>query len=102
MDLERALEQFDRTEANVERLQGVLDRMSDLVPSGIVFPGTDPDEMLYEELSQAFDEIATGLPAIDGAPFVAEVVSLREIAQTRLDAAEVSEPEMLIGLGERL
>lgn len=101
MDLEHALEQFDRTEANVQRLQEVLDRISDLVPPGTVFPGTDPDEMLYEELSRAFYDIAAGLPAIDGVAFVAEIVSLREIAQARFDAEEISEPEILIGLGER-
>jgi hypothetical protein len=102
VDLEHALEQFDRTEANLQRLQQVLDRMRDLIPAGIVFPGTDPDEMLYAELSQAFNDIAAGLPAIDGEQLLAEPVPLSDIAQTRLDADEIDEPEILIRLGERL
>jgi hypothetical protein len=100
VDLERALTQFDRTQTNVERLEQVWQRMQELVPDGIVFPGTAPEELLYEELTGAFGEIASALPTIDGQGFQAWPVSLRDIAQRRLDADEISEPEILISLGE--
>lgn len=102
MDLEQALDQFDRTQTNLERLQAVWERMQQLIPAGIVFPGTGPDELLYDELSRAFYEIAGGLPAIDGVLLSVELVTLGRIAQLRFDAAEISEPEILIPLGEEL
>ncbi len=102
MDLEQALDQFDRTQTNVERLQQVWNRIEQLIPSGIAFPGTGPDELLYDELSRAFMEIVGGLPAIDGVALTAEPVTLRRIAQQRLDADEINEPEILIALGEEM
>jgi hypothetical protein len=102
MDLEQALTQFDRTEANLARLQSVWNRMQELIPSGISFPGDAPEELLYEDLSRAFADIASGLPAINGAQLDALPLTLREIAQQRFDAAEISEPEILIGLGEEM
>lgn len=100
MDLERALTQFDRTETNLQRLEQVWQRMQELVPDGIAFPGTAPEELLYEELTGAFGEIASALPTIDGQGFQAWPVSLRDMAQRRLDADEIGEPEILISLGE--
>src|SRR2546421_5006536 len=102
MDLENALREFDRTQTNLQRLQSVWERMERLIPSGISFPGTAPDELLYDELTRAFSELAAGLPAIDGASFDAFPLTLEEIAQRRFDANEIDEPEILISLAEEL
>src|SRR4051794_6959226 len=98
MDLEQALTEFDRTQTNLERLHSVWERMGRLVPPGISFPGASPDELLYEELARAFEELAAGLPAIEGVRFSAMPLTLQEIAQRRFDADEISEPEILISL----
>lgn len=100
MDLEGALAQFDRTETNVQRLEQIRQRMQPLIPDGIVFPGTTPEEMLYEELTGAFGDIASALPTVDGRGLQAWPMSLRDIAQRRLEADEIHEPEILIRLGE--
>src|SRR4051812_375018 len=98
MDLEQALEQFDRTQTNLKRLDDVWQRLQALVPEGIAFPGTSPEELLYDELLRSFYEVAAGLPSIDGQSFRANPLSLKEIAQRRFDAEEVDEPEILISL----
>jgi hypothetical protein len=103
VDLERALEQFDRTQTNLERLQKVWDRMQELIPSGIAFSGAGPDELLYDELSRAFYEITAGLPAIDGRGLDCQLITLSEIAKARYDADLLDDdPEVIVALTERI
>lgn len=98
MDLDAALNQFDRVEANLERLEAVHAQLMSLVPDGIEF-GSSPEARQYRELCGAFSEIVAALPPIDGFRITAEPLEREAIAQARLDANEISEPEILISLG---
>jgi len=101
MDLDAALSQFDRVEANLERLGAVHDQLMSLVPEGIEF-GSSPEARQYRELCGAFSDIATALPPVGGFRITAEPLELETIARARLDAAEISEPEILISLGQAM
>jgi hypothetical protein len=102
VDLEEALTAFDRTEANLRRLGKALDELTGLIPEGIVFPGSSPEALRYAELERTIADIAAALPAIDGLRVEVAPPSLQEIAQTRLDAADIGEPQILIDLGESI
>lgn len=102
MDLEAAIEQFDATDANIRRLEQVWSEMQSLVPDGISFIGGSPEDRRYRELSFAHQEIADALPAISGYRITAYPLELNEIAQARLDAAEIGEVEMAVRLSEDL
>jgi hypothetical protein len=76
--------------------------MQQLILSGIVFPETGPDELLYDELRVRSMRLRAGFPRIDRFIRSVEVVMLRRVAQLRFDAEEISEPEIPIPLGEEL
>jgi hypothetical protein len=99
MDLEQALGQFDRTQTNLGRLESVWERMQQLIPAGIVFPGGQ-DTLLYEDLALSFAELAAGLPSIDGMALDAQPLTLLEIAQGRLDVQDLGEPTPMVRLEE--
>ncbi|MFJ8690882.1 restriction endonuclease [Micromonospora wenchangensis] len=93
MDLDAALQAFDRTEANIVRLEKLWKEMSGLIPDGLVFEGGSPENVRYRELVRSFEEIRTALPAIDGwRPSVELFSDLDHIAQIRLDYLELDEP----------
>lgn len=66
MDLNKALEQFDRTEVNLRRLEKANSDLEKLIPDGIVFAGGSPDGRQHEALRRTFAELVQALPAIDG------------------------------------
>lgn len=101
MDLDAALSQFDRVETNLVRLQAVLDQLIALIPGGIEF-GASPEARQYRDLCGSFSEIAAALPPINGFRIAAEPLELDTIAQSRLDANEIGEPEILISLGRQM
>jgi hypothetical protein len=98
MDLETALEQFDIAEANLRRLQKVWDEMLGMVPGGITFIGASEEGRRYRELQHAYEAIAQALPAIGDFRIKEVPMSLDEIAQSRLDAADMGEPQFAITL----
>jgi hypothetical protein len=103
VDLEWALDQFDRTQTNLERLQKVWERMQELVPAGISFADSSPDALLYNDLTHSFYEIAASLPSLEGRGLDAEIIGLDEIAKQRYDADLLDgEPDILIPLAERM
>lgn len=102
MDLNEALEQFDRTEVNLRRLEKVNAELERLIPGGIVFAGGSPDGRQHESLRRAFADLAQSLPAINGFRLEAEPWSLDEIAQARFEAAEVDFPEAHISVSQAL
>jgi len=102
MDLNEALEQFDRTEVNLHRLEKVNGELENLIPGGIVFAGGSPDGRQHESLRRTFAELVQSLPAIHGFRLEVEPWSLDEIAQARLDAAELGEPGAHIYVSQAL
>jgi hypothetical protein len=98
MDLEQALRQFDRSEVNLNRLAAVNGEISELVPTGISFSGSTDEGRRHAELCREFAELADALPAVGGFRFSAKPQALDDIAQARLDASEVGDPEMVVAV----
>lgn len=100
MNLEEALRQFDHTELNLNRLEAVNGELLELIPEGINFAGSTDGGRRHAELCRNFADLANALPAIDGFRITATPPAIDEIAQARLDANEIGEPEALIHIGE--
>lgn len=95
MDLSEALTQFDRTIANLERLEEQWKQFELHIPTSISFGLDTPD---VEQIRRDYAETARALPAIDGYRVDPDLFSLDEISQWQLDAWEISEPSALRGL----
>ena len=89
MDLKSALEQFDRTEANLLRIETCWSSMKSLIPDGITFMTGSADEQEYSDLRRSFSELVAALPSINGRRIVGIPWELDEIAQNRLDSQEI-------------
>lgn len=101
-DLDHSLRQFDRVEANLERVEQVVRELQDRIPDGVSFEGASPAGLEYQELIRQFHDLASGLPPINGFVVEAHPPDLNEIAQNRLDAIEISEPQLSLELQERI
>lgn len=103
MDLDRALRQFDRTDANVRRLEKLSERMAAMVPEGIDFASGSPEGRDHNELRRQFADLLSALPAVDGYRIDAEPLSLDDIAQWRLEAFQASLPaDSLVDLRQQI
>jgi hypothetical protein len=102
MDLEQALTQFDRTDANLRALEDVVERLQAMIPDGIVFAGGSPEGREHDELRRRYAELVTALPALEGFRIDAEPLRLDDVAQWRMDAFEASIPESLVELGQEI
>ena len=96
MDLDHALKQFDLVEANLAKLEAVLNRMTALVPEGIAFMDGSPEDREYRELRRSYCALVDALPATDGWRITAVPSRLDAIAQMRFDASEIGEPEAFV------
>jgi hypothetical protein len=85
-----ALKQFDATEANLLKAERLVAEAQELIPSGIRFGG----EPQYDDKCRAIEEIAQHLPAIDAWKPKLQMMDLDDIAQWRLDEAELGEPSV--------
>ncbi|MFN8520924.1 MAG: restriction endonuclease [Chloroflexota bacterium] len=101
-DLSHALEQFDAVDENLRRLDAIWQEMRGLVPDGIAFVGGSPEDRRYRELGQAFEGIATALPALSGYRITARPLSLDAIGQARFDVAELGELSARVSLDEEV
>src|SRR5436305_114542 len=93
-----ALRYFATAEANLDKAQRHLKRLMQLIPEGICF-GSNAE---YDNACRGYSELLAGLPKIDGWVPSATPLDLDSIAQQRLDAEEISEPEVLISLGREM
>ncbi len=98
MDLNDALKQFDAVETNLARLDAVVESYDALIPGGISFTAGSPEGLRADELQESFRDLAASLPPIGGWIVDAILVDLDDIAQARLDAAEIGEPQIEIEL----
>jgi hypothetical protein len=96
--LNKALRQFEATEANISKLEQLWKEMIELIPSGISF-GDNPT---YEDKYRNFKSILEHLPKIDGWKPEMYIMELNEIAQGRLDAYDIGEPEAIISIEEMI
>lgn len=94
-DLAGALDEFDRVNANVSKLERIWKEIQEVTPSDVVF-GLDSPES--EDLVRSFAHIADQLPAIDRFRVDAVPMSQDEIAQNRFDAEEVGEVDASVAV----
>ncbi len=97
-EIDAALGQFGAAEANLKKLERIFAELNDLTPDDISF-GSDPR---YEDLCHDYEDILNALPRIDGWKPSARPIDLNAIAQWRLDAADIGEPEILVEAQERV
>lgn len=88
MDLSDALNQFDRTLANIKSLEDLWQQYRQGVPTVAKF-GLDTPSI--NQIRREFADIAKSLPAIDGESLEAELIAFDDISQMILDADERSE-----------
>lgn len=102
MDLADALIQFERAETNLARAETTWSEMRDLVPSGIAFMSGSEEGARYAHLARDLRELVAALPAIDSFQPGFEIPDLDDIAQSRLDANEIGEISIAIGVEQSL
>lgn len=96
--LAAALQKFEATEANLDKLERLWEKISALIPTGPAF-GSPPE---YDELCLAFQRILPSLPAIDGVRVEDRLFSYDQAGGMRLDALEVGEIDAEISVGNAL
>lgn len=102
MDLNDALKRFDAVETNLARLDRVIEDYEALIPPGISFASGSPEGIRADELRAAFNDLVAALPPIEGWAIDATLLDLDEIAQARLDAADIGEPQIEIDLHRQM
>src|SRR4051812_22250018 len=102
MDLNEALKRFDAVETNLSRLDKVIEDYVELIPAGIAFTAGSPEGVQADELRDAFQELIASLPPIDGWRVTTDLPDLDAIAQARLDAMDIGEPQIEIDIGREI
>ena len=90
-ELDKALRVFEAAEANLLKLERLWKEIQDIDGGRIAF-GSNPK---YENAVRAYEHILTSLPTINGWKPTSTPADIDDIAQSRLDASDIGEPEML-------
>jgi hypothetical protein len=85
--LEAALQKFEATEANLEKLEKLWAKIYELIPDGPAF-GAPPE---YDEYCMTFRRILPALPAIDGKRVEDRLHDYDWIGQMHFDVLELDE-----------
>jgi hypothetical protein len=96
--LDKALQQFEATEANLAKLENLWEQIEKLLPNEPAF-GSPPK---YDELCLAFRRIIPSLPAIDGFRVTDMLFDFDEAGQMLLDAAEIGEISAQVSIHKAL
>lgn len=92
MDLTELLIVFDRTLANLKKLDDVWERAKTFMPQGPAV-STDPE---YEDLRRAWADLLAGLPPIEGWTIVDELPDIVALGQALWGYAELGEPPLSV------
>ena len=87
MEMAELLRVFDRTAANLKKLEGVWSRAKSFMPDGPA-AGTDPE---YEDLRRSWMDLLEGLPPIEGWRIEDGLPDIDELGQDFLGWAEAGE-----------
>lgn len=102
LDLDAALREFDKVEANLAKLESLWEKMEPILRHVIGYVGGSPMGRDYRQFVRDFANVADGLPAIDGWRMPLETADIDDIARSRMDASEIDEPEAHIAVEERV
>ncbi len=98
MDITQLLDVFDRTSANLAKLEAVWDRAKSFIPDGPT-AGSPPE---YDDLRRSWRELLPGLPPIDGWTVTIELPDIDELGRTYIDYLDIGMPPLaLIDEGEQ-
>ncbi|WP_408929763.1 hypothetical protein ACKFR8_08395 [Corynebacterium axilliensis] len=92
MDLTELLTIFDRSLANLKKLDDVWERAKTFMPQGPAV-STDPE---YEDLRRAWEDLLPGLPPIEGWTIVDELPDIVALGQALWGYAELGEPPLAV------
>ncbi len=87
-DLEAALSELDKVEANLIKLETLWEKIHQLIPDCVSFGGCDE----YDEKCRAFKSIQNMMPTIGSLNLDIGFYELDEIAQIRFDYLDIGEP----------
>jgi hypothetical protein len=87
-----ALQHFETAEANLNKLERVWQKVVDTIPDGAVFG----DNLEYEDACRSFASLVNSLPKIDGWKPEPSLPEINDIAQRRLDALQLADPEISV------
>jgi hypothetical protein len=90
--LNAALRHFEAVEANLVKLEKVLDEITAAIPPGITFG----ENLEYENNCRIFDSLLESLPLIDGWKPEVQFMGLNDIAENRMDAQEIGEVSAML------
>lgn len=102
MDLPAALAAYDRVAQNLEKLDRLWIRMSELLPDGPFLGAGSDDELAYTQLGEEWAVVASSLPAIKGWKLEAEIFDYASIGQARLGYLDIGEHEQLRAFDARV
>ena len=97
--LNKALRQFESTEANIVKLEKIWIYIEEKIGTSISFEFADTE---YENNVRSFKTLLESLPNIDGWKPNIDLMDLNEIAQNRLDASDLGEIEYTVSVEERI
>ena len=87
MDLEKLLDAFDRTAANLAKLDAVWGRAAPFIPTSPAFGS--PVE--YDDLRRTWTDLLPGLPPINGWTITEGLPAIDDIGRAHLEYAEIQE-----------
>lgn len=97
--LNKALRQFESTEANLKKLESLWTEIKKAIPEGIAFVGEEPD---YENNVRGFYGVLKALPKIDDWKPEITLMDLNEIAMNRFEAHDVGEIGIAVSLEDHI
>ena len=97
--LNKALRQFESTEANLKKLESLWTEIKKESPEGIAFVGEEPD---YENNVRGFYGVLKALPKIDDWKPEITLMDLNEIAMNRFEAHDVGEIGIAVSLEDHI
>jgi hypothetical protein len=88
MDLNELLDVFERTAANLAKLEAVWERAQPLIPQG----PSRGSSVEYDDLSRTWHDLLPGLPLIDGWTITDDLPDIDEMGSAFIEYAEIDEP----------
>lgn len=97
--LNSAIREFEAVEANLVKLEKILDEINKAIPDGTHFVIENPE---YEDNCRSFHEILTVLPKIDGWKPDIVFMDLDEITKNRLTAQDIGKLNLIVDIEKEI
>ena len=91
MNLDEALREFDRVDANLTKLERTWSKMAEVIRRAGTVAFGSPEEREYDQLRRDFKDFVGSLPAIEGWRVSPKSESLAEIVRQRMDVGDTGD-----------